>query len=323
MPLLVDRIASTDAGYETGMLSTYPIAKDDREQLYVANNAQTVTTQSISYNSNYFVVENTSSFPDQGLLMVGTEQVYYTIRTIDSFRGLKRGFAGSRQDQWPIGTVVRGAVLAEPHNVLKDAVINIETNLGTSENPSAESLNGLLKSLETRFLAPRPLFRAYPRFGIGPLTVSFQNFSECPSIRYFWEFGDGATSQETSPTHTYQADGSYDVKLSIITELNAQGIVTKTGYIKVGIEYAPAFFYVSSMTGTTSTTFTFVDQSDGEITSRYWVWGDGTSTSVLDPNTHTATHQYSTVGSYNPSLLLIFVDDTKKVIRLEDPIVVS
>src|SRR5579872_3391150 len=99
----VDRVASTDRSYLPGDLSLFPIAKDNKQQLYVvANNAQTVTTQSANYNSSYFIVEDTSSFPDQGLILVGFEQVYYTVKTPNSFRGLKRGFAASRQDTWPI-----------------------------------------------------------------------------------------------------------------------------------------------------------------------------------------------------------------------------
>lgn len=320
----VDRVASTDRGYVSGDLSIYPVAKDDLTQLYVvSNNAQTVTTQSVSYNSSYFVVADTSSFPDQGLFQVGTEQVYYSKKTANMFSGLKRGFAGSRQNAWPIGTPVYGAVFAEPHNALKDAALNIERNLGTAVNPDPLSLNGLLDALETRFLAPRPVFRADPRFGTSPLTVTFQNFSEGPALRYLWEFGDGATSQEFAPTHTYMADGSYSVQLSMITVLGAQGVLSKTDYINVGAQFASTFFYVTPTAGTTSTVFEFVDQTDGEITSRYWVWDDGSTTSVTDPNVHAATHQYTSAGTYSPSLMVVFSDDSKKIIQSNGPIVVS
>lgn len=320
----IDRVASTDKGYVAGDLSLYPVARDSIQQLYTAaNNAQTITTQSTNYNSSFFVVADTSSFPDQGLFQVGTEQVYYTFKTSNSFRGLKRGFAGSTQNAWPVNTPVYGAVFAEPHNTLKDATINIERNLGLLIAPDPLSLNGILKALETRFLAPRPMFRADPRFGVAPFTVSFGNFTEGPVIRYFWEFGDGATSQEFAPQHTYQVDGTYTVTLSVITSLGAQGVATKSNYISVGQQNAPSFFYVLPTMGTTSTTFNFIDQTDGEITSRYWVFDDGITLSVTDPNAHTATHQYATAGTYSPSLLIVFSDGSKKIVRIEDPIIVG
>ncbi len=320
----VDRIASTDPGYTTGDLSIYPLAIDDRFQLYrVENNAATVTTQSASYNSSYFVVESTEGFPDQGIIRVGTEAVYYELRTTNSFRKLKRGFAGSRQDQWAIGTKVSAVVFSEPHNSVKDALINVETNLGTEENPAPLSLNGLLKALETRFLAPRPVFQATVKAGAAPLVVTFQNFSSGDILSYFWDFGDGGTSTERAPTHTYNKSGDYDVKLTVITKLNAQGVVTKPAYIKISDFYKPAFFYAQPTTGTTTTEFEFVDQTDGQITARYWQWDDGESTEVLDPNTHTATHTYDQAGTYSPSLLVVFADGQKKIVRTEDPIVVS
>jgi PKD repeat protein len=324
MAKFIDRIASTDKGYLAGDLSIYPVAKDTHEQLYTAsNNAQTITTQSTSYNSPIFVVEDTSSFPDQGLILIGTEQIYYSIKTANGFTGLKRGFAGSRQNTWPINTPVYGAVFAEPHNAIKDASINIEKNLGLIKNPDPKSLNGILTALETRFLSPRPVFRADPRTGVAPHVVSFQNFTESPAIRYFWDFGDGSTSQDFAPTHTYEASGNYSVSLTVITSLNGQGIATKKDYIKIGLQYAPAFFYTTPISGTVSDTFTFIDQSDGSIASRYWVWDDGTTTSITDPNEHTAEHQYTVAGTYNPSLLLVFSDETKNVVLATEPIIVG
>ena len=45
------------------------------------------------------------------------------------------------------------------------------------------------------------------------MTVQFIN-NTVHAFSYYWTFGDGNTSTETSPTHTFQTNGSYDVKLS-------------------------------------------------------------------------------------------------------------
>jgi C1A family cysteine protease/PKD repeat protein len=55
-------------------------------------------------------------------------------------------------------------------------------------------------------------------FGPAPLTVDFQ--SEAPGATVTgcaWEFGDGETSSETNPTHTYITPGCYTVKLTVNT----------------------------------------------------------------------------------------------------------
>lgn len=63
---------------------------------------------------------------------------------------------------------------------------------------------------------PRPIarFRAEPRSGSAPLTVRFTNLSE-NFTSSFWEFGDGATSTETNPVHTYLRAREYTVTLTV------------------------------------------------------------------------------------------------------------
>ncbi len=76
---------------------------------------------------------------------------------------------------------------------------------------------------------PVPPASTVPQFSfeiINPETreVSFTNTSIVPSeagnATYTWSFGDGTTSGETSPTHTFSGYGEYEVKLVIITTLS-------------------------------------------------------------------------------------------------------
>lgn len=53
----------------------------------------------------------------------------------------------------------------------------------------------------------------------APATVSFTNQS-LNATSYLWNFGDGATSSSTNPTHTYAAGGNYNVTL---TAMNSNG----------------------------------------------------------------------------------------------------
>lgn len=47
----------------------------------------------------------------------------------------------------------------------------------------------------------------------GPLNIHFRNQS-IDADTYVWEFGDGTTSTETNPDHTYNSKGEYAVKLT-------------------------------------------------------------------------------------------------------------
>lgn len=48
----------------------------------------------------------------------------------------------------------------------------------------------------------------------SPLIVSFQN-TTTNALSYLWDFGDGSTSTDQNPSHTYTQDGHYNVTLSV------------------------------------------------------------------------------------------------------------
>ncbi len=70
--------------------------------------------------------------------------------------------------------------------------------------------------------------------GPGPLTVHFVDLSDVPgALTWLWDFGDGTTSTEQNPTHLYNADGSYTVRLGV-TGPSGTVVANKSGYIAVG-----------------------------------------------------------------------------------------
>lgn len=51
---------------------------------------------------------------------------------------------------------------------------------------------------------------------VAPCTISFTNKSTPPEgLTYLWEFGDGSSSSEKNPTHTFEKAGVYQITLSI------------------------------------------------------------------------------------------------------------
>ena len=60
---------------------------------------------------------------------------------------------------------------------------------------------------------PAASFTAAPSEGRAPLTVQFTDTSENSPESWAWDFGDGVSSTEQSPIHTYRSTGTYDVAL--------------------------------------------------------------------------------------------------------------
>ncbi len=64
-------------------------------------------------------------------------------------------------------------------------------------------------------LLPHSAFEATTISGSAPLVVSFLNRSWEGSRSFLWDFGDGSTSDDVNPAHTYLAPGNYSVTLSV------------------------------------------------------------------------------------------------------------
>jgi PKD repeat protein len=141
-------------------------------------------------------------------------------------------------------------------------------------------------------LAPVADFDALYAYNFVPTTVAFRDLSTGTTpMNYLWEFGDGATSTEQNPSHTYIRRGLYTVKLAVT---NAYGSSTKTkeNYIAIGL--APsAEFSADPTTGNMPLAVAFTDRSTGHPTTWNWNFGDGRASTEQNP-----VHMYYTSGEF-------------------------
>lgn len=138
---------------------------------------------------------------------------------------------------------------------------------------------------------------SYSQFG-GSVQFTDQSSSTVPTSNWFWDFGDGNTSTQQNPAHVYNTSGNYIVCLTIYDSLQS---CTDT--------YCDSVSVVGS--GTCTSDFSFItngptliltDQSSsssGPITSWFWDFGDGTTSTQQNPN-----HTYSFNGVYSVCLTI-------------------
>jgi gliding motility-associated-like protein len=69
----------------------------------------------------------------------------------------------------------------------------------------------------------------------APAKIDFTNISTPgrESMSYTWDFGDGNTARGMNVSHTYEKEGTYDVKLTATIDNTCTSTITKANYIRI------------------------------------------------------------------------------------------
>lgn len=116
--------------------------------------------------------------------------------------------------------------------------------------------------------------------GCVPASIFFDNLSTPIDETYTfeWDFGDGNSGSDLSPTHIYEEPGTFDVSLRVISPL---GCETDTLFFDlITIEAAPTagFDFFPDIFSNFEPEVTIVDQSEGAFRWFYDFGGESTST---------------------------------------------
>jgi len=138
-------------------------------------------------------------------------------------------------------------------------------------------------------------FNALVTSGHGTTSVPFRDLSTGSPFLWLWNFGDGSSSTDQNPTHTYSIPGLFTVNLTV---WNAGGVnsLVKPNYISIVFVPVPGFV-VSADHGTAPLSVQFNDTSIYSPTNWNWSFGDGNYSTARN-----VTHTYSQTGTYNVSL---------------------
>ncbi len=138
----------------------------------------------------------------------------------------------------------------------------------------------------------RPIAQFIPQLAsICKGRVNFLDDSINEVESWVWDFGDGATSNEQSPTHEYTESGSFEVHL----EVCHSGFCDETTET---VTIAPiANFSFSPNDAPQQTEIRFSNQSVG-FNSYEWDFGDGQTTTDRNPK-----HEYEVGGNYVVTLI--------------------
>ena len=110
-----------------------------------------------------------------------------------------------------------------------------------------------------------------------------------------WDFGDGASSDQTNPSHTYDTTGTYSARLTITDDDGSQDTLTKEITVVANVAPSARFSYTTNISYVL-----FSDEStdsDGSVASHQWDFGDGFTSVEAAPG-----HTYASSGSFTVTL---------------------
>ncbi|MDD3915450.1 MAG: PKD domain-containing protein, partial [Bacteroidales bacterium] len=156
---------------------------------------------------------------------------------------------------------------------------------------------------------PVASFSANVTSGSPPLTVLFTDTSSGSPDTWAWDFGDGATSTEQNPVHTYTEPGTYTVTL---TATNAIGTNSTTEADCITLNAKVADFTANTTGGLPPLAIQFTDTSGGNPTGWAWDFGDGNTSTEQNP-----VHIYTRVGTYPVTLTVTGPFGSDTVVKTE------
>ena len=215
---------------------------------------------------------------------------------------------------WDFGdgtTAWANETLTATHTYLFPGTFTVSLTAGNPDGEDTVTRTGYI-TVRPSGTPPRARFTASPMTGYHPLAVRFTDRSLGMPTGWQWDFGDGNTSSEQNPGHTYTAPGRYTITLMVTS---SGGSSSYSSFVWVREEIviptvtssptstpqpgrAPiALFTVSRSFGLAPTTVQFTDRSFQSPTAWHWDFGDGNTSVLRNP-----ANTFSVPGIYPVSL---------------------
>lgn len=147
--------------------------------------------------------------------------------------------------------------------------------------------------------APDIDFYASPGFGCVGYTSTFSVPDASDISSFLWDFGGGQTSNDPNPSHQFNQEGVFTVKLTVVTKQGCTFTQTKTDFIHVGKR--PKVDFSTNLTTVCLDTFvqlTNLSVPNGDT----WTWKfpqDNTTETKENP-----THTFQNLGPQDVKLIV-------------------
>ncbi|HRO46130.1 PKD domain-containing protein [Agriterribacter sp.] len=134
-----------------------------------------------------------------------------------------------------------------------------------------------------------------PPEGCVPHHAVFDNTSEAGQL-FYWDFGDGSTSNEFAPEHEYTSVGTYRVKLIVVDSMTCNK--SDSAFFTINVRPIPTAGFTFSPVPPLENTPTAYTNTSMNAVSYKWYFGDGDTSALANP-----VHQFNMNGDFNTCLI--------------------
>ena len=241
-------------------------------------------------------------------------QAYFTnvtdsaIFNLVHFTNISPGFSPADSITWTFGDGTTSHDINPNHTFANAGVYNVCVTITRPTIPGAAPCVRTFCKTVT-IVSPCTLVANFTWYhdstGISLNAYHFTNtstpFNANDSIR--WTFGDGTSSNQINPTHTYAQPGNYVVCLRIIkrtasgTLSNCVAEKCNTVTVPLQCNITAAYSYIAATANYKTLVFTNTTAVAGTSYTAFWTFGDGTSATGWN-----TTHTYANAGTYTVCL---------------------
>nr|WP_330217438.1 PKD domain-containing protein [Methanosphaerula palustris] len=283
-------ISSNNSLRDTGADNSvrYLVAVKDGYQLYSAN--VTIRDEEAPFN-----VALSPSFAANFLALGHVGQAPYSVRFMDQSTGSPTAW------KWDFGDGTTSTEQNPTHIYNQTGVYNVAL---TASNDKTSDTCTQYRCIIVNAV-PVANFTANVTAGQTPFTVQFTDQSTSGADGFQWQFGDGTTSTEQNPVHTYTSPGSYSVMLTVSVPDYGSVFAQKTGYISVSGPSSVGFT-ANVTAGLSPLAVQFNESTNESVQYSFWHFGDGATSAEKSP-----VHVYDAAGSYSVSLMTVGSNGTE------------
>ncbi|MBI9067435.1 MAG: PKD domain-containing protein [Salinivirgaceae bacterium] len=198
--------------------------------------------------------------------------------------------------EWDFKDETTSTETSPTHSFSEAGTYNVTLTAKNGENEDVET-----KTITITGEANEPIacFTMAPNPAEVYETITFTNCSQ-NATSYYWIFGDGGTSTETAPNHTYTEEGSYSVSL---TAINGENTDVETKSISItGETNEPIACFTMTPNPAEVYEYVYFTNCSQNATSYQWDFDSDGSVDSEEANPYT---YFYTAGTYTVKLTAI------------------